>query len=389
MNYSTSRSSRYEGKTEGLHRCGVAICSNAAVADGLCTMHLQRKVENQMSQSSDVEQHLSTGSRIRSCSTQSQGVLDSQLSVVAKKQRIPLPVFSSDDELMASGTSMSQDRQVEKAQLSDTSRQSTTLCAVKMGNISSATCVSDHRMTSHHSALDDSLDRNCESTSRRERNRIAARKSRQRKLDRISNLEEEKARLQQQRDRLVKEIQVLETKSAVNPLQRAIFPMSDIDCQQLQLRRSRIIKSLAKAYNTGNIWETFGVLREDAILSGTQNSSIELRGSEAIILDYFYNRSLFRDVELNYTNVECDGLRSQHFRAKWTFSGLLFGRGVTLNEDFAPLIQSVAGKTLHIEGTINFSFSGEKIAYIHRTANQPKLLSSLVKQSGLYSEKIP
>lgn len=389
MNYkSTSHTSRHGSKREGLHRCGVTICSNAAVADGLCTMHLQRVGENELSQNSDVEQHPLIVS--------SQGVIDSQLSVAAKKQRIPLPVFSSDDEMMASGTSMSQVKSMETMQVSsrrgmssDTAEQETTLCSRRVGSIYNPSSVTDYRVASHHSELHDALDRNCESISRRERNRIAARKSRQRKLDRISNLEEEKARLQQQRDRLVKEIQGLETKSAVNPLQRAIFPMSDSDCQQLQLRRSRIIKSLARAYNTGKIWETFGFLREDAILSGTQNSSIELRGSEAIILDYFYCKSLFRHFELNHTNVECDGLRSQHFRAKWTFSGILFGSGVTLNEKFAPLVRSLSGKTLHIEGTTSFSFSCEKIAYIHRSANQPKLLSSLMKQCGLYSDQVP
>ncbi|RLO02917.1 hypothetical protein DYB28_013549, partial [Aphanomyces astaci] len=45
------------------------------------------------------------------------------------------------------------------------------------------------------------------------------------------------------------------------------------------------------------------------------------------------------------------------------------------------LFGKVVGKTLTIEGVSNYSFSGDKIVYIHRTADQAKLLSTLVKLS--------
>jgi len=219
-----------------------------------------------------------------------------------------------------------------------------------------------------------------ETNLRRERNRIAARKSRQRKLDRISNLEEEKMRLEQHRDMLVQEIRSLEKKDS-GIASNAVMTITDKEYSTLQNVRIQIIKAVEDAYNSGDIFATMKYLRDDSIVSGPQNSSVHLRGKDALVLDYLCTTYLFRDVQLHHIKVDSGGPRSQHFRVHWVFSGVVKSAGVSMNKEFLELIESVKGKRVKIEGVSNFSFSGDKIVYVHRTADQAKFLSALVNLS--------
>ncbi|CEG50420.1 hypothetical protein F444_15608 [Plasmopara halstedii] len=230
---------------------------------------------------------------------------------------------------------------------------------------------------SNRSESDGSID---ETNLRRERNRIAARKSRQRKLDRISNLEDEKMRLEQHRDMLVQEIRSLEKKDSVSA-SNVVLTITDKEYQQLQNKRLQIIKNVEEAYNSGDILSTVQYFRDDSIVSGPQNSAVHLRGKDALVLDYLCTNYLFGDVRLHHVKVDCGGPRSQHFRVHWALSGTIKSTGVSMNKEFLELIESVKGRRVTIDGVSNFSFSGDKIVYVHRTADQAKFLSALVNLS--------
>lgn len=219
-----------------------------------------------------------------------------------------------------------------------------------------------------------------ETNLRRERNRIAARKSRQRKLDRISNLEDEKMRLEQHRDMLVQEIRNLEKKDS-GTVSNVVLTITDKEYQHLQNKRLQIIKHIEEAYNSGDILSTVKYFRDDSIVSGPQNSSVHLRGRDALVLDYLCTAYLFGDIYLHHAKVDCGGPRSQHFRVHWVLSGTIKSAGVSMNKEFLELIESVKGLRVTIEGVSNFSFSGDKIVYVHRTADQAKFLSALVNLS--------
>ncbi|GLD94576.1 hypothetical protein PINS_up003187 [Pythium insidiosum] len=238
----------------------------------------------------------------------------------------------------------------------------------------------DSTTGSVHSESDQSGDADRETNLRRERNRIAARKSRQRKLDRISNLEEEKMRLEQHRDMLVQEIRSLEKKDA-GVASSAMMTITDKEYAQLQHVRTQIIKAVEEAYNSGDIFSTLKYFRDDSIVSGPQNSSVHLRGKDALVLDYLCTTYLFSDIHLQHVKVDSGGPRSQHFRVHWVFSGIVKSAGVSMNKEFLELIESVKGRRVKIDGVSNFSFSGDKIVYVHRTADQAKFLAALVNLS--------
>jgi hypothetical protein len=233
---------------------------------------------------------------------------------------------------------------------------------------------------SMYSESEEPMDADKETNLRRERNRIAARKSRQRKLDRISNLEDEKMRLEQHRDMLVQEIRSLEKKDATIGT-TTTMRITDKEYSNLQEIRSEIIKKIEAAYNSGDILSTMKYFREDSIVSGPQNSSVHLRGKDALVLDYLCTSYLFSDIHLQHTKLDSGGPRSQHFRVHWVFTGKIKSAGVSMNKEFLQLIDSVKGKRVAIEGVSNFSFSGDKIVYVHRTADQAKFLSALVNLS--------
>lgn len=231
-----------------------------------------------------------------------------------------------------------------------------------------------------HSESENSMDADKETNQRRERNRIAARKSRQRKLDRISNLEDEKMRLEQHRDMLVQEIRSLEKRDS-GVASTAVVSIPDKEYAHLQEVRVQIIKAVEEAYNRGDICSTLKYFRDDSIVSGPQNSSVHLRGKDALVLDYLCTTYLFSDIHLHHAKIDSGGPRSQHFRVHWIFTGRVKSAGVSMNKEFLELIESVKGKRVTIEGVSNFSFSGDKIVYVHRTADQAKFLSALVNLS--------
>lgn len=216
-----------------------------------------------------------------------------------------------------------------------------------------------------------------ETVLRRERNRIAARKSRQRKLDKIQHLEEEKSRLERHRDSLVQEIKVLENRGS-GAIANNSKNLSDHEYIALQDRRTQIILNIEEAYNLGNMSSVMKYFREDTIVSGPQNCSAHLSGKSAIMLDYLCTSYLFKDFELKHSRLDSGGPRSQHFRVHWVFKGKVKQPGENVNEEFVQLIRNVVGKEVTIEGVSNYSFSGDKVVYVHRTADQAKFLSALV-----------
>ncbi|ETW06637.1 hypothetical protein H310_02829 [Aphanomyces invadans] len=218
-----------------------------------------------------------------------------------------------------------------------------------------------------------------DSVVRRERNRIAARKSRQRKLDKIQHLENEKGRLEGHRNRLINEIRMLESRME-GSLGTTKKVLTDDEYEALQNERVRVIEDVHAMYNARNIEDSTKYFREDSIVSGPQNS-VHLRGKDAIVLDFLCTDSLFENFQLNHTKIDSGGPRSQHFRVYWLFTGTIKATGSCMNKEFQDLFGKVQGKTLTIDGVSNYSFSGDKIVYIHRTADQAKLLSTLVKLS--------
>ncbi|CAI5715969.1 unnamed protein product [Peronospora destructor] len=115
-----------------------------------------------------------------------------------------------------------------------------------------------------------------------------------------------------------------------------------------------------------------------ANVGGPQNSSVHLRGKDALVLNYLCTTYLFGDGRLHHAKVDCGGLRSQHFRVHWALLSTIRSAGVSMNKEFLELSESVKGYRVNIEGVSNFSFSGNKIVYVHRTADQTKFLSALV-----------
>lgn len=395
-----------------LHRCAIAFCSHPAVAEGVCELH-HSSSRGGSSATPDVAPRggggymASGGGSYMSSSPSSAGYPDdmdryrgngSNLAVqppsrATKKQKtspdsgrgsLSGPSMGAMQPSRPGATkqyqTLTQESLNQMANRLKYSKGPTTMSAYdenpylqrnRPGQGPSTGSV--HSEGSEHSG-------DAETNLRRERNRIAARKSRQRKLDRISNLEEEKMRLEQHRDMLVQEIRSLEKKDS-GIASNAVMTITDKEYASLQNVRVQIIKAVEDAYNSGDIFSTMQYFRDDSIVSGPQNSSVHLRGKDALVLDYLCTTYLFRDVQLQHVKVDSGGPRSQHFRVHWVFSGIVKSAGVSMNKEFLELIESVKGKRVKIEGVSNFSFSGDKIVYVHRTADQAKFLSALVNLS--------
>ncbi|KAK1944669.1 hypothetical protein P3T76_004581 [Phytophthora citrophthora] len=378
--------------SNSLHRCMIALCSNQAVAEGVCSMHLSRNGRVSGVGQSQVMDSRATGMRgpppssagmddamadERYYRASSHAAMQPRAGPATKKHKSspaePVNRYVMDNNGSSGGlTRESLNEMVNQMQYSKNSSMSAYendpyVVAQASGSTNG----------SNRSESDGSVD---ETNLRRERNRIAARKSRQRKLDRISNLEDEKMRLEQHRDMLVQEIRSLEKKDS-GVAANVVLTITDKEYQQLQNKRLQIIKHVEEAYNSGDILSTVKYFRDDSIVSGPQNSSVHLRGKDALVLDYLCTTYLFGDVRLHHAKVDCGGPRSQHFRVHWALSGTVKSAGVSMNKEFLELIESVKGRRVTIEGVSNFSFSGDKIVYVHRTADQAKFLSALVNLS--------
>uniref|UniRef100_M4BAI0 BZIP domain-containing protein n=1 Tax=Hyaloperonospora arabidopsidis (strain Emoy2) TaxID=559515 RepID=M4BAI0_HYAAE len=369
-----------------LHRCAIALCSNQAVAEGVCSMHLSRNGPASSSSgavmdsrargpppfSATVDDPMTEDLYYRSSSP---AALQPRAGPVVKKHKSS-PVEPVNRYVMDnSGGGLTRESLKEMVNQMQYSKNSGVSAYEDDPYVAAQGSGSTNG--SNRSESDGSVD---ETNLRRERNRIAARKSRQRKLDRISNLEDEKMRLEQHRDMLVQEIRSLEKKD-VGTASSVVLTITDKEYQQLQNKRLQIIKCVEEAYNSGDILSTIKFFRDDSIVSGPQNSSVHLRGKDALVLDYLCTTYLFDDVQLHHAKVDCGGPRSQHFRVHWTLSGIIKSAGVCMNKEFLELIESVKSCRVTIEGVSNFSFSGDKIVYVHRTADQAKFLSALVNLS--------
>ncbi|UIZ26807.1 hypothetical protein KXD40_001487 [Peronospora effusa] len=385
---STSTGASNHRLSNSLHRCAIALCSNQAVAEGVCSMHLSRN--GRVSSSSDaIIDNRVMGSRgpPPSSISMENTIADERYyrssahaamqprTVPTTKKHKPSPAEPVNRYVMDNSSSKggltreSLNKMVNQMQYPN----NTGMSAYENDPYVSAQ-TSGSTNGSNRSESDGSVD---ETNLRRERNRIAARKSRQRKLDRISNLEDEKMRLERHRDMLVQEIRSLEKKES-GVASNVVLTITDSEYQQLQNKRLQIIKHVEEAYNSGDILSTVKYFRDDSIVSGPQNSSVHLRGKDALVLDYLCTTYLFGDVRLHHAKVDCSGPRSQHFRVHWALSGTIKSAGVSMNKEFLELIESVKGRRVTIEGVSNFSFSGNKIVYVHRTADQAKFLSALV-----------
>ncbi|CAI5742220.1 unnamed protein product [Hyaloperonospora brassicae] len=373
-----------------LHRCAIALCSNQAVAEGVCSMHLSRTGRESSAGGAVLDSRVLSArgpppfsAGIDEAMAEDQyyhtsaapAALQSHGGPAVKKHKSspvePVNRFVMDN----SGGALTRESLKEMVHQMQYSKNSGVSAYENDPYVAAQTSGSTNG--SNRSESDGSLD---ETNLRRERNRIAARKSRQRKLDRISNLEDEKMRLEQHRDMLVQEIRSLEKKD-VGTASSVALTISDKEQQQLQNKRLHIIQCVEEAYNSGDILSTVKFFRDDSIVSGPQNSSVHLRGKDALVLDYLCTTYLFGDVRLHHAKVDCGGPRSQHFRVHWTLSGTIKSAGVCMNKEFLELIESVKSRRVDIEGVSNFSFSGDKIVYVHRTADQAKFLSALVNLS--------
>ncbi|POM61834.1 hypothetical protein PHPALM_29092 [Phytophthora palmivora] len=376
--------------SNSLHRCAIALCSNQAVAEGVCSMHLTRN--GRVSGQGAVMDSRAMGSRgpppssggmddamadDRYYRASAHAAMQPRVGPATKKHKSspaePVNRYVMDN----SGTSGGLTRESLNEMVNQMQYSKNTSSSAYENDPYVAAQASASTNGSNRSESDGSVD---ETNLRRERNRIAARKSRQRKLDRISNLEDEKMRLEQHRDMLVQEIRSLEKKDS-GAASNVVLTITDKEYQQLQNKRLQIIKHVEEAYNSGDILSTVKYFRDDSIVSGPQNSSVHLRGKDALVLDYLCTTYLFGDVRLHHAKVDCGGPRSQHFRVHWALSGTIKSAGVSMNKEFLELIESVKGRRVTIEGVSNFSFSGDKIVYVHRTADQAKFLSALVNLS--------
>ncbi|CAH0474002.1 unnamed protein product [Peronospora belbahrii] len=388
---STSTGTTNPRLSNSLHRCAIALCSNQAVAEGVCSMHLSR-TSRMSSSGGAVMDNCAIGSRglpLSLASTEdimaeeryyrssAHAALQPRVGPATKKHKPspaePVNRYGMDNSSSNGGlTRESLNEMVNQMQQSKNAGMS----AYENDPYVSAQ-TSGSTNGSNRSESDGSVD---ETNLRRERNRIAARKSRQRKLDRISNLEDEKMRLEQHRDMLVQEIRSLEKKDS-GVASNVLLTITDKEYKQLQNKRLEVIKHVEEAYNSGDILSTVQYFRDDSIVSGPQNSSVHLRGKDALVLDYLCTTYLFGDVQIRHVKVDSGGSRSQHFRVHWVLSGTIKSAGVSMNKEFLELIESVKGHRVTIEGVSNFSFSGNKIVYVHRTADQAKFLSALVTLS--------
>nr|CCA14199.1 conserved hypothetical protein [Albugo laibachii Nc14] len=373
-------------ENDGLHRCAVALCSDPAVAHGVCSVQL----ENASPFGNGMHAHGATfrsqrGPLDQVCLMESQGIIHARQYAIGREHGASdaperarnAHLTGSIDPIMAGSSLLgAMDHRSINASVGAYDR-SNTMYSIEDARDGTRQLSLSHSMSSHHSDSDTSMDADKETNLRRERNRIAARKSRQRKLDRISSLEDEKRRLEQRRDMLLQEIRSLKSKDCPNSAGLSVH-ISDYENDRLQSRRLNIIQEVQRAYNGGDILSVIQHFRDDSIICGPQNSSAHLRGKDALVLDYLCSYRLFSDFKVSHTSVDCGGPQSQHIRVHWIFTGKIRDHAYTPNREFFQLIENVKGKSVTIEGVSNYSFSKDKISYIHRSVDQAKFLSELV-----------
>lgn len=211
---------------------------------------------------------------------------------------------------------------------------------------------------------------------RRERNRIAARKSRQRKVHRVQQLEDEKVALERKHEALTQETMDLQ-----RVLQETMMvgrpSASEKETQMLHESRTRIIQDIGDAINTGTVHGVLQHFHKDFVLYGPQ-SSVQLKGQDVLLSDYAVTAYLYDNFSFKYTDITRDILGSKHYRVYWEFSGEIKRAGASSCEEFVRLVDARKGKRITFPGVSNISFSEEKIIYMHRSADQSKYLGLLV-----------
>lgn len=227
--------------------------------------------------------------------------------------------------------------------------------------------------SNHNSDSDDELS----NETRRERNRIAARKSRQRKVHRVQQLEEEKQRLEVRHEQLR-----METMHLQRVLQSTMLvgqaTLSESDIARLHRTRTQIIANVADAYTTGQLNTVLNHFHEDFVLYGPQ-SAAQLKGTQAILQDYDVTNYLYSDFQLSYENISRDTPGSKHYRARWKFQGTIKNAGTSTSPEFVQLVSEHIGKRIQFQGVSNISFFDDQIVYMHRSADQSMYLGLLLE----------
>ena len=225
-------------------------------------------------------------------------------------------------------------------------------------------------------ASDSGNDESALAETRRERNRIAARKSRQRKVHRVQQLEDEKNALERKHEALTQETMDLQ-----RVLQETMMvgrpQVNEQECQDVHQARIRIIRDIEEAINTGTVREVLRHFHKDFVLYGPQ-SSVQLKGQDVLLSDYAITAYLYDNFSFKYTDITRDIPGSKHYRVYWEFSGEIKRAGASTCEEFVALIDERRGKRITFPGVSNISFSEDKIIYMHRSADQSKYLGLLV-----------
>ena len=213
---------------------------------------------------------------------------------------------------------------------------------------------------------------------RRERNRIAARKSRQRKVHRVQCLEEEKELLEQRHDALTKE--TLELQSVLHSTMTMGEPttLSEEQAEALHATRLEILTNISTQYTSGKIAEIVHVFHPDFVLYGPQ-SLAQLRGPLALASDYAVTCHLYDNIAFSFSNIESDGVRSKHYRMGWEFSGTIKRTGVSHSQEFMALVGAHVGKHVSFRGVCTTSFCHDQLIFMHRSADQSQYLTALLR----------
>lgn len=222
---------------------------------------------------------------------------------------------------------------------------------------------------------------------RRERNRVAARKSRQRKYTRVQQLEDEKKELENKHENLAHQTLQLqeslleqhpEVDATTHTKEEGARPMTQ---EQLHDERVHVLKIVEHGFSSGNVESILKHFHPEFVLYGPQ-SSVHLKGPEGYLTDYAITTHLYNLLKFEYNLIVSDTPGSCHYRCHWTFNGRIRAAGVHNHGQFQSFVESRVGQPIEFSGITNVAFKGLDIVYMHRCMDQTEFLRSLVEHDG-------
>ena len=199
-------------------------------------------------------------------------------------------------------------------------------------------------------------------TLRKERNKIACRKSRQKRGQRLRDLEADTKKLEEQHAFLLQRLQEVSTESRP-PQQDWDSSLSDI-----RTRRRRILHEIIAAIQDHNFGPVYNHFHPECIT--IKDKCVQHKGPEEFFHIWSHLHEVYDAIKFTVRNIHETDPHCDQMRVQWGFSGIVTEKTIGEMQRGLGLVQvqkmkAALGKSVQLCGESYFVFNADRIVFVN------------------------